>query len=74
MVWFYPRGPQECWICETRLPDVDQYELCISDATGDRVERFNNPSSLLARELELLATWRALGWKPFVGRRTNRPW
>lgn len=63
MVWFYTRGG-DTRTCETRLaPDGDGYELVVTDASGTRVERFDELSGLLAREHELLATWRAQGWR-----------
>lgn len=63
MVWFYSRGA-DTRTCETRLAlDGQGYELIVTDADGPHVERFNELSNLLAREHELLAAWRAQGWR-----------
>jgi hypothetical protein len=63
MVWFYSRGADKR-SCETRLAlDGQGYELIVTDADGVHVERFDELSNLLAREHELLAAWRAQGWR-----------
>ena len=63
MVWFYALG-QERRICETRLAaEADGYELVVTDSAGTRVEHFAELSQLLHREHELLAAWRAQGWR-----------
>ena len=63
MVWFYSRG-SDTRTCETRLAvDSQGYELIVTDAEGVRVERFDELANLLAREHELLAAWRAQGWR-----------
>jgi hypothetical protein len=64
MVWFYARG-QERRFCETRLADDDKggYDLIVTDESGSHIERFLELSRLLSREHELLAAWRAQGWR-----------
>lgn len=63
MVWFYSRG-NDTRTCETRLAvDGQGYELIVTDAEGVRVERFDELADLLAREHQLLAAWRAQGWR-----------
>ena len=63
MVWFYARGPERR-SCETRLALVgDGYELVIREGNQTSVERFAELRKLLAREHELLAAWKAQGWR-----------
>ena len=63
MVWFYLRG-SDTRTCETRLAlDGQGYELIVSDTEGVRTEQFDELANLLAREHELLAAWRAQGWR-----------
>ena len=63
MVWFYGRGPERR-SCETRLALVgDGYELVIREGKQTSVERFSELRKLLAREHELLAAWKAQGWR-----------
>jgi hypothetical protein len=63
VIWFYTLGPERR-ICETRLAaEGDGYELVVTDRSGTRVERFPELSQLLNREHELLAVWRAQGWR-----------
>ena len=63
MVWFFGRG-YETRSCETRLADDGLgYELVVTDAGGVHVEKFADLSRMLAREHELLAAWRAQGWR-----------
>lgn len=63
MVWFYALGSARR-ICETRLAvEGEGYELVITDSSGTHVERFPELSQLLSREHELLAAWRAQGWR-----------
>jgi hypothetical protein len=63
VVWFYALGPERR-ICETRLAaEGDGYELVVTDSSGTHVERFPELSELLHREHELLAAWRAQGWR-----------
>ena len=73
MLWFYTRSRAEQRTCETRLgPDGDGYELVVTDETGTSVERFVDVASLLARELELMGAWRAVGWHPAPARVASR--
>jgi hypothetical protein len=71
MVWFYARGAERR-SCETRLAiEGDGYELVVRDASETRIERFTDLPKLLAREHELLAAWRAQGWRnPQEGQRS----
>ena len=63
MVWFYARG-SERRSCETRLAIAgDGYELVIRDEKKTRVEPFIDLRELLSREHQLLAAWKAQGWK-----------
>lgn len=69
MIWFFTRGTHERRSCETRLaPDGPGYELVVHDGHGSHVERFSDLGVLLAREQELYAAWRAVGWKDKTGR------
>ena len=71
MIWFYRRG-NESRTCETRLAaDGVGYELVVNADNHVQIERFDQLNKLLAREHELLAAWRALGWREAPpGRRT----
>jgi hypothetical protein len=63
VVWFYTRGEHKRSI-ETRLAlDGKGYELVITDEQDSHVESFQRLPDLLAREHELLAAWRAAGWR-----------
>ena len=63
MVWFFGRG-YENRSCETRLAaDGDGYELIVTDGDMTHSEKFADLPRLLAREHELLAAWRAQGWR-----------
>jgi hypothetical protein len=63
MVWFYARGPERR-SCETRLALLGAgYELAIREGKQTSVERFSDLRQLLAREHELLAAWKAQGWR-----------
>lgn len=63
LVWFFVLG-QDKRCCETRLAaDGDGYELVVTDRSGEHVEHFAELSDLLSREHELLAAWRAQGWR-----------
>ena len=67
MVWFYTRG-HERLSCETRLAlNGAGYELVIQNDAGERVEHFRQLRDLLAREHQLLAVWRAQGWRAAAG-------
>jgi hypothetical protein len=63
MISFYCRGP-EVRSCEVRLVnDGPGYELLIIEGPRQRTERFGSMMALLSREHQLLAAWRALGWR-----------
>lgn len=63
MIWFYVLGTERR-VCETRLAaDGDGYELIIGERGGTHVERFRDLPELLRREHEVLAAWRAQGWR-----------
>jgi len=67
MLWSYWRG-NERRTCEVRLAAAGpDYELVITENGRPRVESFADVASLLAREHELLAAWRAQGWKLDAG-------
>lgn len=64
MVWFFVRGRDQR-SCETRLAAADAgFELIINDGSGDHVETFADIAKLLSREHEVVAAWRAQGWRP----------
>jgi hypothetical protein len=72
VIWFFARGSHERRSCETRLAfDGDGYELVVQDEDRSRVEVFDELRPLLAREHELLAAWRALGWRTIPQRRNR---
>jgi hypothetical protein len=63
MIWFYTRGGERR-TCETRLADDGNgYELIVTAGEAPQTEKYLDLARLLAREHELLAAWRALGWK-----------
>jgi hypothetical protein len=63
VVSFYHLG-NERRFCETRLTaDGSGYELVIVEDGREHVEQFDNVPDLLSREHELLAVWRAQGWR-----------
>jgi hypothetical protein len=67
MVWFYTRG-RDRRSCETRLALTgDGYELVVREHGQTRTERFAHLHRLLSREHELLAAWRAQGWRAEQG-------
>lgn len=73
MIEFFRRESGERLSCETRLAfDGPGYELVVEDASGSHVERYGDLGRLLAREHELLAAWRALGWRSQAGRSVRR--
>jgi len=50
--------------CETRLnPDGPGYQLVITENSRTHIEDFATLPQILAREHELLAVWRAQGWR-----------
>ena len=64
MVWFFVRGRDQR-SCETRLAAGQTgFELIINDGSRDHVETFADIAKLLSREHELVAAWRAQGWRP----------
>ena len=68
VVWFFALG-HERRACETRLAlEGPGYELIVSDSSGSHVERFDELSKLLGREHEIIAAWRAQGWRPTVAK------
>jgi len=63
MLWFYARGAERR-SCETRLALAgDGYELVVREGGECWTERFRDLHRLLSREHELLAAWRAQGWR-----------
>lgn len=63
MVSFYTRGGERR-SCETRLAIVAEgYELVVREGGKIWTERFVELHRLLSREHELLAAWRAQGWR-----------
>jgi len=67
MMWSYWRG-KERRTCEVRLAATGpDYELVITEDGRQRVESFTDVMSLLSREHQLLAAWRAQGWKLDAG-------
>jgi hypothetical protein len=72
MIHFFTRGSQTR-SCELRLDgDGTGYELVVTEGSHERAERFHAMGRLLAREHELFAAWRALGWRQCLGRDTDR--
>jgi hypothetical protein len=68
MIWFFSRGHEQR-ACETRLAaDSDGFELIINDGSGNQIEHFQDLGRLLSREHEVLAAWRAQGWRPAVSK------
>ena len=68
MVWFLLRGAERR-ACETRLAgDGTGFDLIVSDGSGSYSERFPDLPRLLSREHELLAAWRAQGWRLETGK------
>lgn len=62
MLYVFVRGSQRK-TCETRLSaDGAGYELVVTEAGMERVDRYATMERLLAREHELLQAWRAQGW------------
>lgn len=63
MLYFFRRG-DATMSCETRLnPDGAGYQLVVTENGVSRVEGFDAVPKLLSREHELLAAWRAQGWR-----------
>lgn len=63
VVWFYTRGAHTRSV-ETRIAlDGVGYELVVTNEKGSHIESFQRLPDLLAREHELLAAWRAEGWR-----------
>ena len=54
----------ETLLCEVRhAADDTGFELVVSGVGQSHTERFRTIAALLAREHELTAAWRALGWR-----------
>lgn len=69
MLQFFERAGRRLR-CETRLnPMGDGYELVIREDDAERIEQFERMGDLLFREHELLAAWRAMGWRQVDGPR-----
>jgi len=63
VLYFLRRGA-DAMSCETRLnPNGPGFQLVIMENTRERVEDFDHLPDLLAREHDLLKTWRAQGWR-----------
>jgi hypothetical protein len=63
VVWFFHLGGERR-SCETRLAaDGAGYELVIVEGRHEHVEQFDRLPDLLSREHELIAVWRARGWR-----------
>ena len=72
MLYFLRRGA-DALSCETRLnPDGPGFQLVITENSRERIEDFDELPPLLVREHELLAGWRAQGWRE-VGAPTATP-
>jgi hypothetical protein len=68
MIWFYERHGTFIR-CETRDADGRAFELLIVDPDGtERVERFDDSSSLERRQQELQSTLEDDGWSGPFGR------
>ena len=68
MIWFFERKGQYVR-CETRKATDGCYELVITDANGtERVERFDDSTSLAKRQVDLEHTFVADGWTGPHGR------
>lgn len=64
MIEFFRHESGERRSCETRLAfEGTGFELVVEDASGTHVEQFKDLGRLLAREHQLQAAWRALGWR-----------
>ena len=70
MIWFFERQGKYVR-CETRKTADGAYELVVLDADGaERVERFEDSSSLARRQVELEHSLTASGWTGPHGRDT----
>jgi hypothetical protein len=68
MIWFFERQGKYVR-CETRKTADGAYELVVSDGDGpERVERFDDSSSLAKRQVELEQRLTADGWTGPHGR------
>jgi hypothetical protein len=64
VVWFFTLGNGRR-SCETRLAgERGGYELVVTIGDHTQSEHFERMADLLAREHELVAAWRAQGWRP----------
>jgi hypothetical protein len=67
MVYFLRRGA-EALSCETRLhPSAPGFQLVVSENAREEIEDYDDLPAMLAREHELLQTWRAQGWREMKG-------
>jgi hypothetical protein len=63
VVWFFVLGDARR-SCETRLAgERGGYDLLVTVGGHTQTEHFDNMAQLLAREHELIAAWRAQGWR-----------
>jgi len=70
MIWFFERQGKYVR-CETRKAADGAYELVVLDGDGaERVERFDDSSSLARRQVELEHRLTADGWTGPHGRDT----
>ena len=70
MIWFFERQGKYVR-CETRKTADGAYELVVLDGDGaERVERFDDSSSLARRQVELEHSLTADGWTGPHGRDT----
>ena len=72
VLYFLRRGA-DSMSCETRLnPNGPGFQLVITESGDERIEDFDDLHQLLAREHDLLTSWRAQGWRE-VGAPTPTP-
>jgi len=69
VIWFYAKRGRHLR-CELReLSDGSQFDLVITDADGsERVEHFEDSSSVTRRSAQLEAEWIQEGWEGPFGR------
>jgi len=71
VLYFFHKGHSRL-TCETRLnPAGAGYELAITTDGVTNVESFDDLTTLLSREHELLQEWRAMGWRDGAGSQAN---
>ena len=64
MVWFFERDSQRLHLEIRRELAGQGYELVISDALEERVEKVSSPSALLDRSHHVWAGLLKGGWRP----------